>query len=172
MTFTEDPIHKFEPTTDWGFKQFLKLSILKDKSSKLLSNDNLTIVCDVTLVGPKTTVAEQSTQPKLSQKVEIEDDFFEDLEAAFLSKEFSDVQLLCGDQVFDCHQFMLSARSPVFRAMFLADMAEKNEQKVDVMDIAPEVLSEMLFFISEKFVGWTNLLLISTQQQINIIWSS
>ena len=42
---------------------------------------------------------------------------------------------------------MLSARSPVFRAMFLADMAEKNEQKVDVKDIAPEVLSEMLSFI-------------------------
>ena len=131
-----------------GIKQFLKLSILKDKSSKLLSNDNLTIVCDVTVVGPKTTVAEQSTQPKLCQKVEIEDDFFfEDLEAAFLSKEFCDVQLLCGDQVFDCHQFTLSARSPVFRAMFLADMAEKNEQKVDVKDIAPEVLSEMLSFI-------------------------
>ena len=64
-----------------------------------------------------------------------------------MSKEFSDVQLLCGDQVFDCHQFTLSARSPVFRAMFLADMAEKNEQKVDVKDIAPEVLSEMLSFI-------------------------
>ena len=64
-----------------------------------------------------------------------------------MSKEFSDVQLLCGYQVFDCHQFMLSARSPVFRAMFLADMAEKNEQKVDVKDIAPEVLSEMLSFI-------------------------
>ena len=31
--------------------------------------------------------------------------------------------------------------------MFLADMAEKNTQKVDVKDIAPEVLSEMLSFI-------------------------
>ena len=29
LTFPEDPIHMFEPTTDWGFKQFLKLSIPK-----------------------------------------------------------------------------------------------------------------------------------------------
>ena len=73
----------------------------------------------------------------------------------------------CQDKVFDCHQFMLSARytalklhqyihylhchhpcrSPVFRAMFQADMAEKKTKKVDIQDLHPDVVAEMLQFI-------------------------
>ena len=49
--------------------------------------------------------------------------------------------------MFDYHQFMLSARSPVFKAMFLADMAEKRIKKVNVKDFHPDVLSELLTFI-------------------------
>ena len=33
-------------------------------------------------------------------------------------------------------------RSPVFKAMFLADMAEKKTKKVNVKDVRPDVLSE------------------------------
>ena len=68
----------FEPTADRGFQQFLKLSTLKDESSKLLPNDNLTIVCDVTVLGPRTTVAEQSTLPKQYQKVQLDAALSED----------------------------------------------------------------------------------------------
>ena len=49
--------------------------------------------------------------------------------------------------MFDCHQFMLSARSPVFRAMFKAEMEEKKTKKVIVADLHPDVLEEMLSFI-------------------------
>merc|ERR1719348_39746 len=71
----------------------------------------------------------------------------QDLETAFTNMELSDVQLRCGGQVFDCHQFMLSARSPVFRAMFQSNMMEKETGKVDVKDLHPDVLAEMLSFI-------------------------
>ena len=53
-----------------------------------------------------------------------------DLESAFNSKEFADVQVECEGRVFDCHQVVLSSRSPVFRAMLLADMAEAKAKKV------------------------------------------
>ena len=66
---------------------------------------------------------------------------------AFSSREFSDVQIVCGGQVFECHQVVLAARSPVFRAMFQSNMKEKETRKVEVPDISPEVLSEMYFFI-------------------------
>ena len=36
----------------------------------------------------------------------------------------------CEGKVFDCHQIVLSARSPVFKAMLQADMAEKKTKKV------------------------------------------
>ena len=49
--------------------------------------------------------------------------------------------------MFDCHQFMLSAKSPVFRAMFKAEMEEKKTKKVIVADLHPDVLEEMLSFI-------------------------
>ena len=42
---------------------------------------------------------------------------------------------------------MLAARSPVFRAMFMADMAEKKTKKVDIKDLHPEVLLVLLTFI-------------------------
>jgi len=71
----------------------------------------------------------------------------QDLESAISDKRFSDIQLHCGDQVFDCHQVILAVRSPVFRAMFEADMKEKKTRKVDVKDIRPDVLSEALTFI-------------------------
>ena len=34
--------------------------------------------------------------------------------------------------MFECHQFMLSARSPVFRAMFQSDMTEAQTKRVDI----------------------------------------
>merc|ERR1712126_125361 len=68
-------------------------------------------------------------------------------ENAFTNKELCDVQLQCGEKIFDCHKVMLSARSPVFRAMFQAEMEEKKTNKVDINDLHPDILAEMLHFI-------------------------
>ena len=59
----------------------------------------------------------------------------------------SDVQIHCGDKVFDCHQVILSARSPVFRAMFQAEMEEKQTRKVEIQDFNPPTMSALLTFI-------------------------
>ena len=53
----------------------------------------------------------------------------------------------CGDQTFDAHQLILSTRSPVFQSMFQAEMKEKKNGQVDIEDLKPEVVSEMLKFI-------------------------
>ena len=39
--------------------------------------------------------------------------------------------MLCA-RVFECNQFMLSDRSPVFRAMFQSDMTEAQTKRVDI----------------------------------------
>ena len=121
--------------------RFVKYERLKTLSSQLLPNDNLTIVCDVTIFGERKPVLycneEQLENGDVSQ----------DLEKAFTSKELCDVQLQCGEKIFDCHKFMLSARSPVFRAMFQAEMEEKKTNKVDINDLDPDILAEMLHFI-------------------------
>ena len=72
---------------------------------------------------------------------------FEDLDEFYLSKELSDVKIDCQGKMFDAHQVILAARSPVFRGMFLADMKEKKSQLVEIKDLEPKVVSEMLKFI-------------------------
>ena len=40
---------------EWGFCQYLDLVTLQNQAEKLLPDGNLTIFCDVTVVGPKKT---------------------------------------------------------------------------------------------------------------------
>ena len=69
------------------------------------------------------------------------------------SEEFEDVDIECGDKVFHTHRVILATHSPVFRAMFQADMKEKIMKKVNIIGIRPEVVAEMLHFI---YTGVTN----------------
>ena len=62
-------------------------------------------------------------------------------------KDMSDVQIHCGDQVFAYHQLILSARSPVFRVMFQAEMKEKKTRKVEILELDPPTVSALLTFI-------------------------
>ena len=83
----------------------------------------------------------ETARPTLNQSLEA---LAEDFKKSFLSKEMSDVQIKCGDQTFDAHQLILSTRSPVFQGMFQAEMKEKKCGHVDIEDLKPEVVSEML----------------------------
>ena len=84
---------------------------------------------------------------KSPNKLDVFENLSQDWNDVFSSQEFSDVQIVSGEQVFDCHQVVLAARSPVFRAMFLSNMTEKETRKVEIPDLYPEVISEMLCFI-------------------------
>ena len=63
------------------------------------------------------------------------------------SREFSDIELKCGEKVFNCHQVILSAGSPVFKAMFQTDMEEKKTKVVTIKEMEPEVLAQMVYFM-------------------------
>ena len=71
----------------------------------------------------------------------------------FNNKEFSDVEIECEGEIFNCHMNILSTRSDVFRCMFQADMAEKRSNKVTIRDVDTGVVREMLNFI---YTGCTN----------------
>ena len=62
------------------------------------------------------------------------------------NQKFSDVRIICGEEVFDCHRSILSVRSPVFEAMFQSEVLE-NLKEVVIKDHRPEVVKEMLHFI-------------------------
>ena len=129
-----------------GPLELLSLNKLHSEASVLLPNDCLMILCEVTILIPdKNTPV--SVDGDVKTVLPGQANLLNNLESVFLNKEFTDVQIQCGDKVFECHQFMLSVQSPIFKAMFQVEMKEKNTKKVVVKDIRPDVLEEMLTFI-------------------------
>ena len=111
----------------------------------LFDDGNLTLVCKLTIDGGKiiSCGAKKSKPDLMTSHQQIS----ENLKSFLLAKEFSDVQIKCGDETFDAHQVILSARSPVFGRMFQSEMTEKKSQLVDIEELDPKIVLEMLKFI-------------------------
>lgn len=136
--------YRFVQGKDWGFKKFVKRDLLLDETSGLLPDDKLTIYCEVNVV---TEAKEYSGQVNVFQSRVPNCRLPEDLEELFRSQEFSDVILCAQGREFRAHKAILAARSPMFRGMFSHDMKETKYNRVDVPDVEPDVLEEMLRFI-------------------------
>ena len=104
---------------------------------KWLSDD------DVLIISSEITVLEASINMKERHSVQMMDD----LSIAFSNLNSMDVTVTCGDASFECNKFMLTARSPVFQSMFIHDMKESQTNVVNIKDIEPRILEEMLRYI-------------------------
>lgn len=136
--------YRFVAGKDWGFKKFVKRDLLLDESSGLLPDDKLTIYCEVNVV---TEAKEYSGQVSPFQSRVPTCRLPDDLEELFRSKEFSDVTISANGREFRAHKAILAARSPMFKGMFSHDMKETKYNRVEVPDVDPDVLDEMLRFI-------------------------
>jgi len=145
--------------TGWssmGLPVYLSRTFLKDD----VVNDTLTIVCDIEL----TADAEIKTTEEYGYQIEsrgiennlahVTDEFEENIIG---SRESSDVIIKCYDKEFYCHQSVLSARSPVFRAMFQAKMKEKETGSIDIEEFPSEVVKKMLFYVYSGIVPDVNI---------------
>lgn len=66
----------------------------------------------------------------------------------FAQQTYSDVQFgFENGETIVGHVAILSARSPVFAAMFQHDMQESKTRKVNIEDIVPEIFKELLHYI-------------------------
>ena len=88
-----------------------------------------------------------TTVPSPAPKV-LDCDLSQQLGALLETTALSDVTLSVGKKEFKAHKAILSARSPVFRAMFRDDsFKEQKENFVQITDHNPKVVEEMLKFI-------------------------
>jgi len=71
----------------------------------------------------------------------------QDLELLYCNKDYADVVITCGDRKFECHKVILTSRSPVFKSMFGAGMKEGCTGRVEIKDMNPEVLENLLKYI-------------------------
>ncbi|XP_035210580.1 speckle-type POZ protein B-like isoform X2 [Stegodyphus dumicola] len=129
---------------DWGFKKFIRRDYLLDEANGLLPDDKLTIICEVRALAE--TVNLYGHTRAIPYKVpgcELSAEIGEMLE----SKRFTDLIIRVSGREFHVHKAVLAARSPVFAAMLEHDMEEKKQNKVDIIDMDPDVMEEMLRFI-------------------------
>lgn len=69
------------------------------------------------------------------------------LETIFFQQSYCDVNFLLGNESIGAHMAVLSARSPVFAAMFQHDMREAQTREVVVSDIDSSVFKQFLHYV-------------------------
>nr|XP_015918374.2 speckle-type POZ protein B-like [Parasteatoda tepidariorum] len=122
-------------------------TIINDKNSHVngvtftmfceFSEPNGSVVSDIVSISDPNSV-------KLSNVLTMRDD----LVKIFADLEHSDVELRADNMSLPAHKFLLSARSPVFRAMFHhQNMLENESNVVKVSDVDPETLKSFLEFL-------------------------
>ena len=135
---------KFDSNKRWHGWRYRFL----ENESELLPDGNLTIFCEVTIFGPEKTVSgSKFPEENISRRDNCRKQVSEDFGTMLHDMDFSDFKIECGDRSFDCHKNVLSARSPVLKAMLKADMKENTSNKLIITDVVPAVIDEMLHFI-------------------------
>ena len=136
-------------TGAWGFKNLVRYSALQEEPS-LLQDGDLVISCQISIQGAEKTVSgskypskDRKTQTIQNSLESLSDDFVK----GFSESNCSDLQVNCWGRNFKCHEFVLSARSPVFRAMFQTNMTEKRTKTITITDHSPDVIQKMLQYI-------------------------
>ena len=54
---------------------------------------------------------------------------------------------MCRDESFDAHKAILASQSPVLRKMFEVEMKEKHSNVIEIVDLDPSVVSDLLSFL-------------------------
>uniref|UniRef100_A0A914H0P4 Speckle-type POZ protein n=2 Tax=Globodera TaxID=31242 RepID=A0A914H0P4_GLORO len=136
--------YRFVQGKDWGFKKFIRRDFLLDEQNGLLPDDRLSIFCEVSVVADTVNVTGQSNMMQFRvPPCRLSDDMGSLFEKSF----FADCVLSSGSKEFQVHKAVLACRSPVFAAMFEHGMTEAQNDRVNIEDIDPEALKEMLRFM-------------------------
>ncbi|XP_015908467.1 speckle-type POZ protein [Parasteatoda tepidariorum] len=127
-----------------------KSKLLQDR--KLYENDGMLTFQIELSISDGTTESCITELYQVPRDKEIEQDatpadLKKDLRHLYLERKFTDVQLSVGDGIFPAHRNVLSARSPVFQAMFEQDMCESKNGVVHITDIDSNTLDRLLMFI-------------------------
>ncbi|CAL1275374.1 unnamed protein product [Larinioides sclopetarius] len=157
-----EPVYSYR-----GYKEFniyRKSKLLNDKDS-LLPNDVLTLRCKVIrdqeawnvienyrYLNPMTSGGTETDAGEIlcyeqDKPSNVSPSFKEAMKSLIEDGSLSDVSLQTNSKSFSAHKCILSARSPVFKAMFSGDMKEKTGKSVEIPDLDEATLRELLSYI-------------------------
>ncbi|CAL1294621.1 unnamed protein product [Larinioides sclopetarius] len=80
-------------------------------------------------------------------------DLKRDISSMLQDNFFCDVKLCTESETFPAHRFILSARSPVFRAMLKKDMKKKASDRIDIVDLKSDTVRRMLLYMYTDNLG-------------------
>ena len=111
--------------------------------SKYIFNDTLAVQVNATILcytDPTETLEEGTSSIPL-------DNIRKELHGLFREKFLADVTIKCGDQEFQAHKVILASQSPVFKRMLVSDMMEGRSNLIEIPDIEPDVMRDLLAYI-------------------------
>uniref|UniRef100_G3TS18 Kelch like family member 30 n=1 Tax=Loxodonta africana TaxID=9785 RepID=G3TS18_LOXAF len=74
-------------------------------------------------------------------------DMLDGLQRLRSQPKLADVTLLVGGQELPCHRGLLALSSPYFHAMFAGDFAESFSARVELLDLEPAVVAQLVDFV-------------------------
>lgn len=163
----------------WCFPEIITKTKLLEKKSMYLTNDYLTLQCELT-ASYGHTMNEIIEDISISDNdIKILNDRLEsfgfvhyrtldcnstltnDLTSLYRDRKFCDVTLQTQSKKFPVHKAVLCSRSPVFCAMFERDMKEKAKDAVSLPDLNDDTVELMISFLytdTVKDLQWTSAL--------------
>jgi len=136
QTFYVNDTHEKKRVLSVNFTEHNEVVKIK---SELLVDDSLTILCELCILRSPidaTIMSPPITQPPST--------LIADLSSLLKEGLYSDFKLKVDGKEFEVHMSILSARSPVFKAMFQHKMRESKEKKVDISDLSADTVRQML----------------------------
>jgi speckle-type POZ protein len=132
---------RFTQKQVYCFKDFISHVVLFNNMQDLLPNDSLTLFCETSIITDPTTIHGRPSLAKPDCSLSA------DFGRLFESQDFAEVILSASGKELRAPKAILSARSPVFSAMFRHNIVEKVNNRVEVGDVRYDVLQQVLHFI-------------------------
>ncbi|GBN30955.1 BTB and MATH domain-containing protein 43 [Araneus ventricosus] len=90
---------------------------------------------------------------------EVSQGFRSDLQSMYQDRILPDITLRACGKTFPVHKALLSARSPVFKAMFSTDMREHDAEFIEIPDLESETVHRFLLYMytdtTEENLDWS-----------------
>ncbi|KAH9363374.1 hypothetical protein HPB48_006480 [Haemaphysalis longicornis] len=135
------PRVSFVEANTWAILKFIRLDELLDNAEELLPDDTFTLYCEVLVFAVVDTFSARSS-------INIPDSQLStDLSRLFGSEDFSDVAINANGVSYCAHRNILAVRCPELVSFVSSQQDTRDDCLVEVKDVNPDVLQEMLQFI-------------------------
>uniref|UniRef100_A0A0N4ZKS6 BTB domain-containing protein n=1 Tax=Parastrongyloides trichosuri TaxID=131310 RepID=A0A0N4ZKS6_PARTI len=129
----------------WGLR-----NIPRSKVESCIRNDtSLLVVCEIELMPDQGRIlCKEMTNNFSRDVVSVDKRYLCRFSDMYETRDLTDCTIICQNQVFNTHKFMLATQSSVFRAMFShKNTKESLEECINIVDSTPSAVSKMIGYI-------------------------